>query len=196
MLKIGLTGGIGSGKSTIAKIFSTLGIPVYDADIAAKELMRSDPKIRAQLIARFGEEVYQQGALNRAYLAAIVFNDEAALKDLNDITHPATIQDAENWFQRQQAPYAIKEAALIFESGSEQFLDYVIGVWAPEQVRIQRVLARGGLTEAQIKSRMARQMNEEAKMKRSHFIIDNGGTTPVIPQVMALHEKLLQLAEK
>lgn len=196
MLKIGLTGGIGSGKSTIAKIFSTLGIPVYDADIAAKELMRLDPQIRAQLIARFGEEVYQQGALNRAYLAAIVFNDEAALKDLNDITHPATIQDAENWFKRQQAPYAIKEAALIFESGSEQFLDYVIGVWAPEQVRIQRVLARGGLTEAQIKSRMTRQMNEEAKMKRSHFIIDNGGTTPVIPQVIALHEKLLQLAEK
>lgn len=194
MLRIGLTGGIGSGKTTIAKIFSTLGIPVYDADTAAKRLMHTDEQIRQKLIARFGQDVYQDNTLNRSYLSSVVFNDEAALAELNAITHPATIQDADNWFNKQRAAYAIKEAALIFESSSNKYLDYVIGVWAPENIRMQRTLLRGGVTEDQVKSRMLKQMDEKRKMHLCDFVIDNSGIKAVLPQVLELDKKLKALS--
>ncbi|MCH5597743.1 dephospho-CoA kinase [Niabella ginsengisoli] len=144
MLRIGLTGGIGSGKTTIANIFSTLGIPVYDADNAAKKLMNENETIRQQLIAHFGKETYKNDQLDRSFLASLVFNNEQKLKEINAIIHPATIQDSIDWFAQQNVSYAIKEAAIIFESGSEKHLDYVIGVWAEENLRIERVMKRGG----------------------------------------------------
>lgn len=195
MLKIGLTGGIGSGKTTIAKIFSTLGVPLYDADTAAKKIMDTNDQVKKQLIARFGNKVYKNGALDRSYLSSIVFNDASALHDLNAITHPATIKDAEKWFSKQQTAYAIKEAALIFESKSHQYLDYVIGVWAPLPLRIERVLLRGGITEQEARNRAEKQMNEEQKMQLCDFVIDNSGTKAVIPQVIELHEKLIKLSQ-
>jgi dephospho-CoA kinase len=194
MLKIGLTGGIGSGKTTIAKIFSTLGIPVYDADRAARLLMLTNEEIRQQVIAAFGEDTYKNNQLDRAYLAAIVFSNEQKLQQLNAITHPVTIQDSISWFNRQTAPYAIKEAALIFESGSNKHLDYIIGVWAPRQLRTERLLLRGDLTKAQINERMARQMNEEQKMERCDFVIKNDGTASVLQQVFSLHQQIKNLA--
>ena len=191
MLRIGLTGGIGSGKTTIANIFSTLSIPVYNADSAAKRLMTESETIRKQLIERFGEKTYENGQLNRTYLASIVFNNKEKLQELNAITHPVTIQDSINWFAQQKAPYAIKEAAIIFETGSEKHLDYVIGVWAEEALRIDRVLQRdSNVTKESVKARIAQQMNEEEKMKRCDFIIDNNGLKSVLVQVYELHQRL------
>ena len=190
MLKVGLTGGIGSGKSTIAKIFEVLGIPVYYADDAAKRLMNEDDKLKEDIIRHFGKESYTNDRLNRSYLASLVFNNEEKLALLNSLTHPATINDANEWMQKQRSPYIIKEAALIFESGSNDQLDYVIGVYAPAPLRIRRTMLRDNVTEEEVLKRISRQMNEEEKMKRCDFIITNDEQQMVLPQVLALHEKL------
>ncbi|MFV0606245.1 MAG: dephospho-CoA kinase [Niabella sp.] len=165
MLKIGITGGIGSGKSTVAKIFSSLGIPVYDADRAAKRLVLTDLEMRQQIIQHFGQDAYIKGQYNKKYISEIVFSNREKLNLLNSIIHPATIADANRWFTRQEALYALKEAALIFESNSRQYLDYVIGVFAPEAIRIQRTIEREGITSEQVKDRIAKQMNEDEKMR-------------------------------
>lgn len=190
MLKIGLTGGIGSGKSTIARIFETLGIPVYNADRETRRLMEEDKDIVSSIIQHFGEESYKEGRLNRSYLASVVFNNEEKLALLNSLTHPITINDANNWMKLQTAPYIIKEAALIFESGSGEFLDYVIGVYAPAPLRIRRTMDRDKLTAAEVQKRMDRQINEEMKMKLCDFVILNNEQQAVVPQVLELHEKL------
>lgn len=194
MLKIGLTGGIGSGKTTIANIFSTLGVPVYDADSAAKRLMSTNNELRQQIIANFGEQTYINNQLNRTYLSSIVFNNEEKLKELNAIIHPITIQDAQNWFARQGYSYAIKEAALIFESGSEKYLDYVIGVWAPKELRLKRTLQRSSITADEVNKRMAKQMDEEEKMKLCSFVINNDESASIIQQVFELHQTLKKLS--
>ena len=131
MLKIGLTGGIGSGKTTVAQIFEVLAIPVYYADQAAKDLMNQDPELKKEIIAAFGNEVYKEGKIDRSFLGAMVFADSEKLARLNSIVHPATLNDASSWMQNQKSPYAIKEAALIFEAGLEKFFDFIIGVSAP-----------------------------------------------------------------
>ncbi len=189
MLKIGLTGGIGSGKSVVARIFETLGVPVYFADDAAKMLMNSDASLKSAIIKHFGEKAYQQNQLDRKWLASIVFNDPAKLELLNSLTHPATIQDAASWMKRQKSPYLIKEAALLFETGSADQLDKVIGVAAPQSLRIKRVMTRDHITEQEVMKRIGRQMDEEEKMKRCDYIIYNNEELPVIPQVLALDEK-------
>ncbi|WP_346239479.1 dephospho-CoA kinase [Niabella insulamsoli] len=194
MLRIGLTGGIGSGKTTIANIFSTLGIPIYDSDQAAKRLMDENESIREQLINQFGTETYKNNRLDRSFLASIVFNDDQQLQRINEIVHPATIQDSIEWFGQQNAAYAIKESALIFESSSERHLDYIIGVWTEEALRIDRVRKRSGLSAAEIRSRMEKQMEEKQKMNQCQFIIDNNEKESVIKQVFELHQKLLTLS--
>ncbi len=189
MIKVGLTGGIGSGKSVVAKVFETLGIPVYYADDAAKKLMNTNADLKAAIIKNFGEGSYTNGELNREFIASIVFNDKEKLDLLNSITHPATIRDAEEWIKRQASPYIIKEAALLFESGANKNLDYVIGVYAPLQLRIKRVIARDALTKEEIMKRISRQMDEEKKMKRCDFVITNDEQELVIPQVLELDKK-------
>lgn len=191
MIKVGLTGGIGSGKSTVAKIFEVLGIPVYYADDAARQIMNSDKQLKAALIKNFGEQTYQGGELNRSYLASIVFADKQKLDLLNSLTHPATIRDANRWIQQQTSPYIIKEAALLFESGANKYLDLVIGVYAPEELRIQRAIQRDNSSREEILQRMRWQMDEDAKMKLCNFIITNDEQQLVMPQVMQLHEKFL-----
>jgi len=190
MLKIGLTGGIGSGKSTVSKIFEQLGVPIYYADTAAKRIMNEDPILSAQLIEHFGPEVYVDGALNRSLVASIVFNDKHQLAVLNSLVHPATIRDAEAWMALQSTPYAIKEAALIFESGSQDQLDYVIGVSAPESLRIQRAMKRDNLSREAIKERIQNQLSESIKMRLCDFVIVNDEQQLVIPQVIELDKKL------
>ena len=192
MLKIGLTGGIGSGKSTIARVFETLGIPVYYADDAAKRLMNEDPELKAAIIRQFGPEAYVDGKLNRSWLGARVFGNETDVKFLNSLIHPATIRDATRWMSSLKTPYAIKEAALIFESGGEKELDCVIGVYAPLETRIQRIISRDHTDRASILKRITAQMPEEEKMKRCDFIIRNDDTESVIQQVLSLHQQLLQ----
>jgi dephospho-CoA kinase len=193
MLKIGLTGGLGSGKTTVAHIFEVLGIPVYYADAASKRLMNDDEKVKAAVQNAFGKEVYPEGKLDRKYLAKIVFKDEKKLELLNSIVHPATLRDADEWISKQTAPYAIKEAALIFESGSHQSLDYVIGVKAPLHLRLQRAMKRDNISHEEAMARINKQINEEIKMRLCDFIIINDEQQMVIPQVLALHQKLLQL---
>jgi dephospho-CoA kinase len=191
MLKIGLTGGIGSGKSTIAKVFETLGIPVYYADDAAKRLMNEDPHLKTAIIQQFGPEAYTDGKLNRSWLGERVFGNEANVQFLNSLVHPATIRDASRWMSNLKAPYALKEAALIFESGGEKELDFVIGVYTPLETRIQRVMQRDQTDRASILKRIEAQMPEEEKMKRCDFIIRNDDTESVIQQVLSLHQQLL-----
>lgn len=191
ILKVGITGGIGSGKSTVTKVFQVLGIPVYYADDAAKKLMNEDESIKTQLQQLFGKETYVDGKLNRKYLSALVFNNEKKLAQLNAIVHPATIKDAEQWMQQQPTPYAIKEAALIFESGAQAELDCVIGVFAPELLRIQRVIKRDSITRQEVEARMEKQMDESIKMGLCDYVITNDEHELVIPQVVNIHEALI-----
>ena len=196
MLKIGLTGGIGSGKTIVAKIFELLDIPVYYADEASKRLYHTDKELMMNIKKHFGEDVYTNDQLNRSRLAEIVFNSPEKLELLNSLVHPPTIRDAEQWMNRQTSPYIVKEAALIFESGSAAGLDYVIGVKAPQSLRIKRVMDRDGFSREDILSRMDKQINEEMKLKLCDFIINNDEQEPVIPQVLELHTSFLKMAEE
>ena len=195
-LLVGLTGGIGSGKTTVAKVFETLGVPVYYADDAAKKLMNEDEELRKKIIAHFGKEIYENGILNKEILGGIVFNDAEKLKLLNSLVHPATIADADQWHKLQTMPYVIKEAALLFESDAWKNIDYSIGVKAPEALRLQRAMQRDNQTAENIQARMQKQMNEVEKMKRCDFILINDEHQLLIPQILELHEKLLERSEE
>ena len=193
-LKVGLTGGIGSGKSTVAKIFQVLGIPVFDADFVARKIMNEDECLKKQLVAHFGEDAYKTGTLDRKYLASIVFSDTYKLELLNSIVHPAAIQAAKDWTEQQHAPYSIKEAALLFESGTAGDLDRVIGVYTPVAMRLQRVAARDDANTEDIKKRMRNQIDETMKMKLCDFVIFNDEKQLLVPQILEVHKKLLDLS--
>jgi dephospho-CoA kinase len=195
-LLFGLTGGIGSGKSTAGRIFSVLGVPVYDADAAARRIMNEDAGLKLALVQEFGTEVYNEKGLNRAYLAAIVFNDAARLEKLNALVHPLTIADAANWAARQTTPYVIKEAALMFESNSFQQVEAVIGVSAPQAMRLHRVMQRDGATREEVLKRMERQIPEAVKMKLCDYVLINDEQQLLTPQVVDLHRQLLQRCQQ
>ncbi len=193
MLKIGLTGGIGSGKTTVAKVLEVLGVPVYYADEAAKELMYKNELLKQQLIFHFGTATYlENGQLNRKHLSAIVFADKEKLELLNSLVHPVTIADAKEWFSQQTAPYVIKEAALLFESGTADGLDYIIGVTAPATLRIKRVMDRDNVTADDVKRRMSNQLDDSIKMKLCDFVVQNNEQLLLLPQVVQLHEELIR----
>lgn len=194
VLKIGLTGGIGSGKTTVAKIFSLLRVPVYYADEASIRLYHSNKELKADLQSNFGDEIYKDGVLNRSKLASLVFNDPLKLAILNKLVHPLTIKDAEAWMERQTSAYVIKEAAILFETGSAKGLDFIIGVRAPEHLRINRVMHRDSLSREEVLTRMQRQMDEDNKMRLCDFIIENNEQQLVIPQVLSLHQKFTSMA--
>jgi len=190
-MKIGITGGIGSGKSYVSKIFGALGVPCYDADMEAKRLMNNDLHIREALVKAFGPQVYGlDGLIDRAYLSALVFRDREKLDLLNGIVHPAVIRHAEDWAEAQTHPYSLKEAALLFESGSYRLLDRTILVSAPEEERIRRVMQRDGATKAEVVRRIEKQMPEEEKAKLADFVIVNDGQTPLLPQVLKINGQL------
>ena len=173
MLKIGVTGGIGSGKSTVCRLFAARGIAVYDTDAAAKRLMAEDAALRRAIEARFGEESYQEGALNRPWLARQVFGDEAALQALNRLVHPAVIADFERWATEQQSVYVVVESAILYEAGLDRAVDKVVAVLAPERLRIERAMQRDGATEEQIRSRMAAQLSDEELHRRADVALVN-----------------------
>ena len=193
MLKVGLTGGIGAGKSTVAQIFEVLGIPVYRADQEAKKLMQTHPSLMEKIKIAFSEKAYVEGILDRKFLSSLVFNDKQKLKLLNSIVHPFTIQDGLEWMKKQTSPYAIKEAALIFESGSQGEFDTIIGVFAPPALRIHRTIQRDHVQREMVLERMENQLDENIKMKLCDHLLINNEQTLLVPQVIDLHQKLLRL---
>lgn len=197
MLKVGITGGIGSGKTTVCQIFEKLGVPVYYADQRAKELMEDDPQLRAEIKQEFGNDVYDaEGKLDRKKLAEIVFNNEEKLLKLNSMVHPAVFRDNQSWNEvlaKKGYPYTIKEAALLVETGSYRTLDKLIVVSAPEEDRIKRVMARDGSTQEQVVARIKAQMPEEQKVKYADYIIFNDRIMDLVPEVTKIHIDLLNL---
>lgn len=195
-LKIGITGGIGAGKSTVCKVFAAMGIPVYDADSRAKRLLITDQGLVSQIKESFGVEAYfPDGGLNRSWMAAQVFPHPERLSLLNSLVHPRVALDFEEWHRRQQhAPYVLKEAALIFETGSEQGLDAVITVSAPEALRIRRTIMRDEQrSRTQIEEIIKRQLPEQERLSRAHYKLINDDHTMLVPQVLRLHRQLIAL---
>lgn len=194
MKKVGITGGIGSGKSIVCNIFRLLGIPVYPADAHAKRLMEESPDLRASLVQSFGEKVYKSdGSLDRQYLAGIVFNNAEKLEQLNQLVHPAVVKDYTRWvLQFPEAPYTIREAAILFESGTWKDLDTILLVDAPEEMRIKRVMSRDGRKEAEVRAIISRQWTSEKKKEYANYIIENDEVHMVIPRVLEIHQLLKQ----
>lgn len=173
MKVVGLTGGIGSGKSTIARLFAALGIAVYDSDTEAKKLINTSAEIKKRIVEVFGAEAYAEGVYNRAYMADIVFRNPDKLAVLNSIVHPVLADHFSKWVALQTSPYVIKEAAILFESGSYKNCDFIITVIAPEALRISRCMSRDGSTEAQVRARMAQQWTDAQRIALSDAVIEN-----------------------
>ena len=192
MKKVGITGGIGSGKTTVCRIFATLGIPVYSADDRAKLLMTEDDELREEITYIFGEEAYlEDGSLNRKHLSSIVFADKSKLKELEAVVHPAVHCDGENWHNAQEnVPYTLKEAALLIENGSYKKFDKMIMVYTPEETRIERVMARDNTPRAAVEARIKAQMSDDEKVKLCDYIIYNDGEKSLIRQVLEVHKNL------
>lgn len=191
MYKVGITGGIGSGKTTVCKIFELLGIPVYYADDRAKHLMNTDTVVRDQIIEAFGTDSYTDEGLNRTHIAQIVFKDRAQLSRLNSIVHPAVGRDSDEWFAAQESSYAIKEAALLVETKGYLQLDFLISVSAPEELRISRVVSRDSTSDEEVQRRIKSQLPQSEKDAVADFIIYNDGSRPLISQVLEAHRLLL-----
>lgn len=191
MLKIGLTGGIGTGKSIVAEVFKLLGIPVYVSDKEAKRLMIESDEIRTSLIDRFGIDVYTENkTLNRKYISGIIFNNPKALQDINAIVHPAVRNDFEYWSEKQQSPYVIQESAILFDTGLYKNFDKIICVTADEELRIKRVMDRDGVDANAVKERMKSQLAESVKIEKSDFVIYNNSDL-ILPQIIEIHKELL-----
>lgn len=191
ILKVGLTGGIGTGKTTVAHVFETFGVPVLNADLIAKQLMNDDAAIQEKLINIFGTDIYKNGKLLNKKLGAIVFNNPALLQQLNAIVHPATIQYANDWINSQSTPYAIKEAAIMIESQSYKELDVLIGVTADYETRIVRTMDRDQVTRAAVIARMEQQMDNDTKMSYCKYVINNNPNDSLIEQCLTIHQALL-----
>lgn len=192
MIIVGLTGGIGSGKTTVAKQFSNLGIPVYIADEEAKSLMRRSKIIKRKLIKLFGDDAYIDGELNKPFLANIIFNDKNYLQKMNAIVHPKVARHFEKWITKQDAPYVIKEVAILFENSGHKACDFVITVTAPKETRIKRLLKRDNTSKEKIKAIMKNQWTDEEKVKHSHFVIENIELENTKIQVNKIHKEILK----
>ena len=199
MLKVGITGGIGSGKTIVCRVFTILGVPVYDSDYRAKWVMAHDPRLRQELTAVFGEKTYTSaGQLDRPYLASLVFNQPDKLKQLNSLVHPRVKDDFTNWLAaHQNHPYILKEAALMYESKAYKQVQKVITVSAPLELRLARVLQRDAHRQAaDVQAIIDKQLSEAERQQRADFIIFNNDRQPVIPQVLALHQTLLHMSRE
>lgn len=192
MLKLGVTGGIGSGKTTVCRLFELLGIPVYYADEESKKLLDDNKDVKEQVIKLFDASILNdEGNINRKKLAEIVFKNKEQLEKLNTILHPAVGLHFEGWLKKQKSPYILKEAAILFESGAYKQVDKVLTVVAPMELKIQRTMKRDGVSKEQVETRMELQMSDEEKVKRSDFVIQNNEQELLIPQVLTLHKQLV-----
>ena len=196
MIKVGLTGGIGSGKTTVAKVFQTLGIPVFYADTEAKVLLDESAEIREGLITLFGPAIYTNDKLNKKQLASFIFNNKVALEKVNSLVHPVVASRFEEWSALQKAPYVLQEAAILFETGGYKRFDKNILVSAPKEIRVERIKQRDGLTEDEILARMQNQWDENHKIALADFVILNDESEMLLPQIMRVHEDILRFANQ
>lgn len=192
MLKIGITGGIGSGKSLVCTIFNKLGIPVFNADLVARQIMNTNRLVKAQLMNLLGNEIYlSNSTIHRKKLANIIFNDKFVLRKVNEIVHPVVRQEFIEWAEKQTSPYVIQEAAIIFENNQTHLFDKIITVTAPLDLKIERVIKRDSLTKEQVIERMENQLPDEEKIKRSDFVIYNDERKILIEQILEIHKMLI-----
>jgi len=189
---VGITGGIGSGKSTVCKIFELLKVPVFEADTTAKQLLNTEPKIKTNLIHLFGENIYtENGTVNRKKLAEIIFNDEIQLKKINDLVHPVVREKFKKWVTKnEQHPYVIHEAAILFESGFYKMMDYTILVSAPREQRIKWVMERDGVSRQQVEGRMKNQFSEDKKQKLANIVLWNDNQSLLIPKIVEIDKNI------
>ena len=190
MYKVGITGGIGSGKSKVAELLSDRGVAIYNSDLRAKELMNSNAALREALIATFGAECYTAEGLNRAWLAQRVFNNEAELAKLNAIVHPAVMRDFAAWAEAEEGNYVVLESAILLEAGLESYVDVVVAVMAPKELRLERAMLRDGASREQIEERMRNQMSDEERTDRAKYAIVNIDLEELEEDVEQLHRRL------
>lgn len=192
-MKVGLTGGIGSGKTLVCSVLEKLGVAVYYADLEARRLMSSDSELVLQISGLFGNKAYKGGNLNREFLAQRVFKDKELLTRLNELVHPAVRKDFSRWASEQKpAFYVVEEAAILFESGSDRNMDLTVGVFAEKELRVQRVMQRDGIAREQVRMRMNSQMNEKEKMEKADIVINNDGKLMILPQIINMHNAILK----
>ena len=192
---VGLTGGIGSGKTTVAQMFKALGVPVYNADDEAKALMQSSEILKRELIQLLGVNCYQNEQLNRSFIASKVFADKALLEKINAIVHPKVAAHFEAWHAKQNTPYVIKEVAILFETGSQHLFDFILTVTAPVETRIQRVMDRDQKTKPEVEMVIKNQLSEDEKINQSHFVIFNNTILETQRKVQEIHNEILKLIE-
>ncbi|MFW6327312.1 MAG: dephospho-CoA kinase [Bacteroidota bacterium] len=191
MKKVGITGGIGSGKTLVCQIFYHLGIPVFNADREARYLMDHDEQLKYQLQEAFGKEIYTGGRINRKQFASLIFSDKNRLASANEIIHPFVGRYFKSWVAgRKNVPYVVEEAAILFESGAHRMMDAIVTVTAPEELRIQRVMKRDGVKRKGVENRMKHQMTEDEKINGADHVINNDENRLLLPQVIDIHEKI------
>jgi dephospho-CoA kinase len=195
ILKLGVTGGIGSGKSTICKVFNVFGIPVFSADIEARRIQDNDPDVREKINSITGKDMYASGKLDRSDLAGLIFNNHDLLGKINSVIHPAVFRYFEEWVREQESPYAIMEAAILFESGADSMMDRILTVVTPLEERMERLLKGNKLTREQISDRIRNQIDDTTRIRRSDYVIFNSDNDMIIPAVLGIHKEMLKLYE-
>lgn len=195
LFKLGITGGIGSGKTSVCRIFNVLGIPVFSADPVAREIMDNDQEIRARINSIAGKDLYLSGVLDRVELANLIFNDPLMLTKVNDLVHPLVFRNFGSWAAEQSSPYVIMEAAILFESGASKLVDRILTVVAPVEQRIERVMKRNNLTFEQVHERIRNQIDDEERIRKSDYVINNSENVMIIPPVLKVHNELLKLVK-
>lgn len=192
-MKIGVTGGIGSGKTSVCRVFNVLGIPVFSSDAVAREIMDSDHMIIDKVKSIVGKDVYSSGVLDRGELAGLIFNNANLLHEINKIVHPLVFYHFNQWVKTVSAPYSIMEAAILIESGASKLVDRIITVVAPVEERIERVVSRNKLTREQVLDRIKNQVGDEEKIRLSDYVIYNSEHEMIIPCILNIHEEILSL---
>jgi len=194
--RLGITGGIGSGKTTVCRIFRVLGVPVFVADNVARDLMTSDDEIRTQLNRIAGKDLYVSGSLDRKELARLIFNRPDLLRKVNDTVHPSVLRQFDKWASTAQSPYVIMESAILFEAGADSLVDRVATISAPVEERIARVMGRNDLSREEVIGRINNQLEDEEREEQSYYVINNSDNEMIIPEILKIHEDMLRLAEK
>lgn len=192
--RLGVTGGIGSGKTTVCRIFRVLGVPVFVADTVARDIMENEPEIRGSINQIAGKDLYATGTLDRKELARIIFNRPELLRNVNGAVHPAVLKRFEEWADNSTLPYVIMEAAILFEAGADALVDRVVTISAPVEERISRVMGRNDLTREEVIRRINNQLEDEEREEQSYYVINNSDNEMIIPEILKIHEDMIRLS--